>query len=125
MIEESIISVKILLSGNMFLFTKPKIKQATAVWIYLKITVNFYIFYFHAGKFLTTKIFMSRPQKVNTPLNSLLSKDTTSELAGLSPNHPFFMLNVKQESCGYQLLKSFGLTRPGNRTQVYRLLAQK
>jgi len=31
------------------------------------------------------------------------------------------MLNVKQGSCEYQLLKSFGLTRPGNRTQVYRL----
>jgi len=27
--------------------------------------------------------------------------------------------------CEYQLLKSFGLTRLGNRTQVYQLLAQK
>jgi len=26
------------------------------------------------------------------------------------------MLNVKQESCEYQLLKSFGLTRLGNQT---------
>jgi len=25
------------------------------------------------------------------------------------------------ESCEYQLLKSFGVTRPGNRTLVYRL----
>jgi len=31
------------------------------------------------------------------------------------------MLNVKQGSCDYQLLKAFGLTRPGNQTQVYRL----
>jgi len=31
------------------------------------------------------------------------------------------MLNVKQESCEYQLLKSFGLTRPGNRTLAYQL----
>jgi len=28
---------------------------------------------------------------------------------------------VKQESCEYQLSKSFGLIRPGNRAQVYRL----
>jgi len=43
------------------------------------------------------------------PLSALL-KDTTSELSG----RPIFkrsllMLNVKQESCEYQLLKSFGL----------------
>jgi len=31
------------------------------------------------------------------------------------------MLNVKQGSCEDQLLKYFGLTRPGNQTQVYRL----
>jgi len=31
------------------------------------------------------------------------------------------MLNIKQESCEYQLLKSFGLTRPVNPTLVYRL----
>jgi len=29
------------------------------------------------------------------------------------------MLNVKQGSYEYQLLKSFGLTLPENRTQVY------
>jgi len=31
------------------------------------------------------------------------------------------MPNVKQGKCEYQLLKSFDLTRKGNRTQVYRL----
>jgi len=56
---------------------------------------------------------------------SALPKDTTSELAGLSSHYPFFMLNDKQGSCEYQLLKFFGLTRLGNRIQVYRLLAQK
>jgi len=50
-----------------------------------------------------------------------LPKDTTSKLAGLSSHCPFFMLNIKHRSCECQLLKSFGLTRPGNRTQVYRL----
>jgi len=55
---------------------------------------------------------------------SALPKDT-SELAGLSSHYPSFMLNVKQGSCEYQLLKSFGLTRPESRTQVYRLLTQK
>jgi len=45
---------------------------------------------------------------------SALPKNT-SELAGLSLHYPSFMLNVKQESCEYQLLKSFGLTQPGNR----------
>jgi len=47
-----------------------------------------------------------------------LAHSTTSELAGLY--YPFFMLNVKQRSCEYQLLKSFGLTRPGSPTQDYR-----
>jgi len=31
----------------------------------------------------------------------------------------------RRSCCKYKLFKSFGLTRPGNRTQVYRLLAQK
>jgi len=44
---------------------------------------------------------------------------TTSELADLSSHYPSFMLNVKQESCKFQLLKFFGLTRPENQTQVY------
>jgi len=56
---------------------------------------------------------------------SALPKDTTNELAGLPSHYPSFMLNVMQGSRKYQLLKSFGLTRPENRTQVYRLLAQK
>jgi len=48
---------------------------------------------------------------------SALPKETTSELASLSLHYPFFMQNVKQRSCEFQLLKSFDLTRPGNRTQ--------
>jgi len=58
---------------------------------------------------------------------SALPKDKTSELAGLSSSHYlFFMLNIKQESCEYQLLNYFGLTRPENRTQVnaYEVYAQ-
>jgi len=35
------------------------------------------------------------------------------------------MLNVKQGNCEYQLLKSIGLTRPGNRTLVYRLRRER
>jgi len=31
------------------------------------------------------------------------------------------MLNVKQGSCKHQLLKSFGLTRPEDLTQIYRV----
>jgi len=31
------------------------------------------------------------------------------------------MLNVKQGSCEYQDFQSFGLTRQGNRTQVYQI----
>jgi len=54
-----------------------------------------------------------------------LPKDTTSELAGLPSHYPFFMRNVKQESFEYQLLNSFGLTWPGNRTQASRFLVQK
>jgi len=47
-------------------------------------------------------------------------KDATSELAGLSSHYPFFMLNVKQESCEHQLLKYFGLTRTEIGTEVNR-----
>jgi len=53
------------------------------------------------------------------------AQNTTSQVVGLSSHYLFVMLNVKQGSCEYQLLKLFGLTRPGNRTQVYRLLTQK
>jgi len=35
------------------------------------------------------------------------------------------MLNVKQWSCKYQFLNSFGLTRPANRTLVYRLRGER
>jgi len=35
------------------------------------------------------------------------------------------MLNAKQENCEYQLLKSFVLTRPWNRTLVYRLRGER
>jgi len=47
----------------------------------------------------------------------VVSKNTKSDLAGLPSHNPFLMLNVKQESCGYQLSKFFGQTRP----QFYRL----
>jgi len=43
---------------------------------------------------------------------SALPKNTTSKLAGLSSHYSVFMLNVKQGSCEYQLLKSFDRTRP-------------
>jgi len=43
-----------------------------------------------------------------------LPKDIISELAGLSSH-------VKHGCCEYQFFKSFGLTRLGNGTQVYRL----
>jgi len=43
-------------------------------------------------------------------------KNTTSELGGLSSHCPFLTLNVMQGSCEYQLLKSIGLTQPGNLT---------
>jgi len=68
-----------------------------------------------------TCYYQSNYSKVEAIPLSALPKDTTSELTVLSPHYPFFMLNVKQKSCEYQLLKSFGLTRPGNRIQVYRL----
>jgi len=35
------------------------------------------------------------------------------------------MLNVEQGCYEYQLFKSFGLTRRGNRTQVYRLRSRR
>jgi len=67
-----------------------------------------------------TCYYQSNDSKVEAIPFSALPKGTTSELAGLFPQYPFQMLNVKQGSCEYQLLKSFGLTRPGNRT-LYRL----
>jgi len=35
------------------------------------------------------------------------------------------MGNYQAEICEYQLLKSFGLTLPGNWTKVYRLLGRR
>jgi len=50
--------------------------------------------------------------KVEAITLSALPKDTTSELFCISSHYLFFMLNVNHGSCEYQLLKSFGLTRP-------------
>jgi len=44
-----------------------------------------------------------------------------SDLPAYFETNPFKMLNVKQGSCEYLLLKSFGLTWPENRILVYRL----
>jgi len=59
------------------------------------------------------------------PLSVLSNKDTIREIDGLTPHYLFLMLNVKQKSCEYQLLKFFGLTRPENRFQVYRLRGER
>jgi len=64
----------------------------------------------HVTVSLTTKLSLSA-----------LPKDARSELADLSSHYPFLMLIVKQECFEYSRLKSFGLTRSGNRTHVYRL----
>jgi len=40
----------------------------------------------------------------------------TANLPAYLHTYLFFMLNVKQGNCECQLLKSFGLTPPGNRT---------
>jgi len=47
-----------------------------------------------------------------------------ANLPGYFHIYPFLMLNVKQGSCDYQRLKSFGLSLPGNRTQVEAADAQ-
>jgi len=70
---------------------------------------------------LRTCYYQSNHSKVEAIPLSALPKDATSELAGLPSHYLSFMLNVKQESCEYQLFKSFDLTRPGNRIQVCRL----
>jgi len=49
------------------------------------------------------------------PVKCLAQGHNKSDLAGLASHYPSFVVNVKQESCEYQFLKSFGLTRPGNR----------
>jgi len=64
-------------------------------------------------------LYQSNQSKIEEISLSALPKDTTNELAGLSSHshYSFFKLNVKQGSCEYQLLKSFGLIRPGNRSR--------
>jgi len=73
-----------------------------------------------------TRYYQSNHSKVEAILLSALLKDKTCTLAGLSPQSTLTlkMLNVKQESCEYQLLKSFGLTQQGNRTIVYPEIAK-
>jgi len=66
---------------------------------------------FQSSSQAATCYYQSNHSKVEAIPLSVLPKDTTSKLAGLSSHYPFFMLNVKQESCKYQLLKSFNLTR--------------
>jgi len=71
---------------------------------------------FRSSSQAATCYYQSNHSKIEAIPSSALPKDTTSEIASLALQHPFFMLNVKQGSCEYQLLKSFGLTRPGRRT---------
>jgi len=66
---------------------------------------------------LTTRYYISL--KVEAIPLSALPKDTTSELAAYLHTNPFN--RQAQGSCEYQLLNSYGLTWPGNRTQIYRL----
>jgi len=73
----------------------------------------------------TTCYYQSNDSNIEAIPLSALPKDTTSKVADLSSHYPFFMLNVKQGSCKYQLLKYFSLIRPGNRTQVYRLRGER
>jgi len=56
----------------------------------------------------------SNHSKVEAILISALPKVTTSEHVELSSHTVLFLLNVKQGNCEYQLLKSSGLTWPGN-----------
>jgi len=69
--------------------------------------------------------YQSNRAKVEAIPLRALPKDSPSELGGLSLHYPFPMLNVKQGNCENQLLKSFGLTWPGNRAQVYRLRGER
>jgi len=65
-----------------------------------------------------TCYYQSNHSKIEAISLIALPNDKTSELTNLSLHYLFLMLNVKPGSCEYQLFKSFGLTRPGNRTQV-------
>jgi len=53
--------------------------------------------------------------KKNAKTAPLIPKNDVTELKAR-----FLGLGPQQGSCEYQLLKYFGLTRPGNRTLVYR-----
>jgi len=52
-----------------------------------------------------TCYYQSNHSKVVAIPLSALPKDTTSELAGLSPHYPFSMLKAKLGSCEYKFLK--------------------
>jgi len=54
---------------------------------------------FQSSSEAATYYYQSNHTKEEAIPLSALPKDTTSELAGLSSHHPFFMLNVKQGSC--------------------------
>jgi len=60
-----------------------------------------------------TCYYQSNHSKVGAIWLSAFSKDTTSELASLSPHYPFY---AKRQAgkLRIQLLKSFAPTRPGN-----------
>jgi len=66
-----------------------------------------------------TCYYQSNHSKVEAIQLSALPKDTIRKFAGLSSHCPFSMLNVKQGSCKYQVLKCFGLTRPGSGNQEW------
>jgi len=60
----------------------------------------------------------TKPKNSNIKLPSTLSASSMKiHLSALRCRRP--------ACCEYQLLKCFGLTQPENRTQVYRLSAQK
>jgi len=64
---------------------------------------------------------MTRPKISSIKSPSTLLVPSMKIQGGRGPSLPPLATPMPE----YQLLKSFGLTRPGNRTQVYRLLAQK
>jgi len=54
---------------------------------------------------VATCYYQSNQSKAEAIPLSALPKDTTSELAGLSSHYHILTLNIKQESCEYQLFK--------------------
>jgi len=75
--------------------------------------VTFYLLSSQAA----TCYYQSNYSKVQAIPRSALPKDTTSELVGLSSHNPFLMLNIKQGSCEYQLLKSLASLDKGIETR--------